>query len=46
MSIGPIQAFVIGFPDNDMFEGRIAEELAPSQRQRPDQDHRRGVRDA
>ncbi len=26
--IGPIQAFVIGFPDNDMFEGRIAEELA------------------
>lgn len=27
MSIGPIQAFVIGFPDNDMFEGRIAEEL-------------------
>ena len=28
MSIGPIQAFVIGFPDNDMFEGRIAEELA------------------
>ena len=25
MSIGPIQAFVIGFPDNDMFEGRIAE---------------------
>jgi hypothetical protein len=28
MSIGPIQAFVIGFPDNDRFEGRIAEELA------------------
>ena len=28
MNIGPIQAFVIGFPDNDMFEGRIAEELA------------------
>ena len=28
MTIGPIQAFVIGFPDNDMFEGRIAEELA------------------
>ena len=28
MSFGPIQAFVIGFPDNDMFEGRIAEELA------------------
>ena len=28
MSIGPIQAFVIGFPDNEMFEGRIAEELA------------------
>ena len=27
MSIGPIQAFVIGFPDNDMFEGRIADEL-------------------
>ena len=27
MSIGPIQAFVIGFPDNDIFEGRIAEEL-------------------
>ncbi len=27
MSVGPIQAFVIGFPDNDMFEGRIAEEL-------------------
>ena len=27
MSIGPIQAFVIGFPDNDLFEGRIAEEL-------------------
>jgi hypothetical protein len=28
MSIGPIQGFVIGFPDNDVFEGRIAEELA------------------
>ena len=28
MTIGPIQAFVIGFPDNDSFEGRIAEELA------------------
>ena len=28
MAIGPIQAFVIGFPDNDMFEGRIADELA------------------
>ena len=28
MSIGPIQGFVIGFPDNDLFEGRIAEELA------------------
>jgi hypothetical protein len=28
MSIGPIQAFVIGFPDNDLLEGRIAEELA------------------
>ena len=28
MSIGPIQAFVIGFPDNDLFEGRIAEELS------------------
>ena len=28
MSIGPIQAFVIGFPDTDLFEGRIAEELA------------------
>ena len=28
MSIGPIQALVIGFPDNDLFEGRIAEELA------------------
>ena len=27
MSIGPIQGFVIGFPDNDLFEGRIAEEL-------------------
>lgn len=28
MTIGPIQAFVIGFPDADLFEGRIAEELA------------------
>ncbi len=28
MSIGPIQALVIGFPDNDLFEGRVAEELA------------------
>ena len=28
MTIGPIQAFVIGFPDNDLFEGRIADELA------------------
>jgi hypothetical protein len=28
MSIGPIQAFVIGFPSSDLFEGRIAEELA------------------
>jgi hypothetical protein len=28
MTIGPIQAFVIGFPDNDLFEGRIAEELS------------------
>jgi hypothetical protein len=28
MSIGPIQAFVIGFPDSDLFEGRIADELA------------------
>jgi hypothetical protein len=27
MSIGPIQAFVIGFADSDLFEGRIAEEL-------------------
>ncbi len=27
MTIGPIQAFVVGFPDNDLFEGRIAEEL-------------------
>ena len=27
MTIGPIQAFVIGFPDSDLFEGRIAEEL-------------------
>jgi hypothetical protein len=28
MTIGPIQAFVIGFPDPELFEGRIAEELA------------------
>lgn len=28
MTIGPIQAFVIGFPDNSLLEGRIAEELA------------------
>ncbi len=28
MTIGPVQAFVIGFPDSDLFEGRIAEELA------------------
>jgi hypothetical protein len=28
MSIGPVQAFVIGFPDSDLFEGRIADELA------------------
>ena len=28
MSIGPIQALVIGFPDNELLEGRIAEELA------------------
>jgi hypothetical protein len=28
VTIGPIQAFVIGFPSNDSFEGRIAEELA------------------
>ena len=27
MTIGPIQAFVIGFPDSDLFEGRIAEKL-------------------
>ena len=27
MTIGPIQAFVIGFPTNDLFEGRIAGEL-------------------
>jgi hypothetical protein len=27
MTIGPIQAFVIGFPSNDLFEGRIADEL-------------------
>jgi len=27
MSIGPIQAFVIGFPSNDLFEGRITDEL-------------------
>ena len=28
MTIGPIQAFVIGFPDNNLLEGRIADELA------------------
>jgi uncharacterized membrane protein len=28
MTIGPIQAFVIAFPDNDRLEGRIANELA------------------
>ena len=28
MTVGPIQGLVIGFPDNEMFEGRIAEELA------------------
>ena len=28
MTIGPIQAFVIGFPDHDLFEGRVADELA------------------
>ena len=28
MTIGPVQALVIGFPSNDLFEGRIAEELA------------------
>jgi hypothetical protein len=28
MTVGPIQAFVIGFPDNELFEGRIADELA------------------
>jgi hypothetical protein len=28
MTIGPIQAFVIGFPEPESFEGRIAEELA------------------
>ena len=28
MTIGPIQAFVVGFPSNDLFEGRIADELA------------------
>ena len=27
MSIGPIQGLVIGFPDSELFEGRIAEEL-------------------
>jgi GAF domain-containing protein len=27
MAIGPIQAFVIGFPDNSLFEGRISKEL-------------------
>jgi Protein of unknown function (DUF1269) len=28
MTIGPIQGLVIGFADSDLFEGRIAEELA------------------
>jgi hypothetical protein len=28
MTIGPIQAFVVGFPSNDLFEGRIVEELS------------------
>ena len=28
MTIGPIQAFVIGFADSELFEGRIADELA------------------
>jgi hypothetical protein len=28
LTIGPIQAFVIGFPDNEQLEGRIADELA------------------
>jgi uncharacterized membrane protein len=28
VAIGPIQALVIGFPDNDRLEGRVAEELA------------------
>jgi hypothetical protein len=28
MSVGPIQALVIGFPDNELFEGRVADELA------------------
>jgi hypothetical protein len=27
MNIGPVQAFVIGFPDSDLFEGQIAKEL-------------------
>jgi hypothetical protein len=27
MTIGPLQAFVIGFTDNSLLEGRIAEEL-------------------
>ena len=27
MTIGPLQAFVIGFADNDLLQGRIAEEL-------------------
>ena len=27
MSIGPLQAFIIAFPDNDLLEGRIAAEL-------------------
>ena len=44
MSIGPIQAFVIGFPDNDLFEGRIAEELGRLSDVGQDQDHRCGVR--
>jgi uncharacterized membrane protein len=28
MSIGPIQAIVVGFPTTDRFEGRVADELA------------------
>jgi hypothetical protein len=27
MTIGPIQAFVIGFPSNDLFDGQISKEL-------------------